>query len=214
MISLALDGALGAFSAALADDRGLLAQRREDGKRALELGLAAVASLMREARVGHEQITRIAVGIGPGGFTGLRIAISYAKALSLAWRIPLVPISSFDMLEGDAPSDRALAVVAGRPGIIYARFRDGRNETRAGGTTAEVLGRLALPEGRIPVFGAPEDALAVLAERGIDVECIPAPTYPAAVAALIARVREAPAQSHAIRPDYGELPAAKIPRLS
>lgn len=214
MTVLALDGALGAFSAAIADDRGLLAQRREDGKRALESGLAAVATLMQEAGIDRFALTRIAVGTGPGGFTGLRIAISYAKALALAWRIPLVPITSFDLLEGERRRERALAVVAGRPGIIYARFRDGDAETRAGGATAEVLARLPLPAGRIPVFGAPEDALAVLAERGIDVESIAAPACPASVAALIARAREPAPGPHGVRPDYGELPAAKVPRFS
>ncbi len=215
MISLALDGALGSFSAAIAGDRGLLAHRREDGKRALESGLALVASLMQETGVDGAGITRIGVGIGPGGFTGLRIAISYAKALALAWRLPLVPISSYDLLEGEARRERALAIVAGRPGIVYARYRDGRVETRAAGAPTEALACLLplLPE-KIAVFGAPEDALAVLAERGFDVESIAAPACPAAVAALLARSLEPAPQPHAVRPDYGELPAAKVPRFS
>ena len=40
----------------------------------------------------------IAISMGPGSFTGLRVGLSYAKGLSLALDIPLIPISTFDLL--------------------------------------------------------------------------------------------------------------------
>ena len=40
----------------------------------------------------------IAISMGPGSFTGLRVGLSYAKGLSLALDIPIIPISTFDLL--------------------------------------------------------------------------------------------------------------------
>ena len=40
----------------------------------------------------------IAISMGPGSFTGLRVGLSYAKGLSLTLDIPIIPISTFDLL--------------------------------------------------------------------------------------------------------------------
>ena len=89
---LALDGALGSFSAAIACDGRIAASRSEPGNVALERGLAIVEGTFGQARLTHADIDRLAVGIGPGRFTGLRIAVAYAKSLAAVWDRPLVPI--------------------------------------------------------------------------------------------------------------------------
>src|SRR6201999_1431616 len=132
-------------------------------------------------------------GIGPGGFTGLRIAVAYAKSLAQAWERPLVAVSSFDILEYGASFDRALTLVIGRPGVISARYRDGGAVRRASGKIADVLDELCLPAGDPPldVVAAPEDVLAALAERGIVViSHTPLVAEAAAAAAFIAQQRE------------------------
>jgi tRNA threonylcarbamoyladenosine biosynthesis protein TsaB len=101
---LALDGALGGFSAAIARDDQIVAWRCEAGSIALERGLAFVESVLDQAHLTPSDVDRLAVGIGPGGFTGLRIAIAYAKSLAAAWAVPLIPISSFDLHGGDRPA--------------------------------------------------------------------------------------------------------------
>lgn len=212
MIVLAIDGALGGFSAAVARDGAVAASQRLAGSVALEAGLATVAEVMARAGVGAEQIDRLAVGCGPGGFTGLRIAISYAKSLAQAWRRPLVAISSFDLLEYGAQADPALTTVEGRPGVISARLRDGARAQRASGRIADVLDRLlANGSSALTTFGASEDVLAALAERGIVVHPFEPPVAPAAAAAaLLAAPREPASSAHAVRADYGELPAARV----
>jgi tRNA threonylcarbamoyladenosine biosynthesis protein TsaB len=212
---LALDGALGAFSAAVARDGRIVASRCEAGSVALERGLAMAQAALDDAQLAPRQIDRLGVGIGPGGFTGLRIAIAYAKSLAAVWERPLVPIESFDLLEFGGRFKRVLAVVVGRPGVISARYKSAFETRRASGRIAEVLDEL-LPatEGMVEVVGAPKDVLHALAERGIIVQLVkPVVTPPAAAAALVAALRTPAKSLHEVRADYGELPAAKLPRF-
>jgi tRNA threonylcarbamoyladenosine biosynthesis protein TsaB len=153
--------------------------------------------------------------VGPGGFTGLRIAVAYAKSLAQAWELALVPVSSFDILEYGTAFDRALTVAIGRPGVISARFRSGGDVRRGSGRIVDVLDELGLPAGgpALDVVAAPEDVLAALAERGIVVNShTPLVAQAAVAAAYIAQTREPARTPHEVRADYGELPAAKVPK--
>ncbi len=67
-----------------------------------------IESVLREGSISIEQVEAIGVGIGPGSFTGVRIAVSTARMLAQVLRIPLIPIpstlywaSSLDAREGD-----------------------------------------------------------------------------------------------------------------
>jgi tRNA threonylcarbamoyl adenosine modification protein YeaZ len=209
---LGLDGALGGFSAAISSGDEVAQARSETGNVALEQGLAIVQSLLDASLLMPRDLDRLAVGIGPGGFTGLRIAITYAKTLAQAWERPLVPVSSFDLLEFGRQFERVLTVVVGRPGVISARYRCGEEIRRASGETGDVLGAV-LPagwEGALDVLGAPKDVLRALAERALIVRTFePLVTPAAAAAALAAALRTPPGSLHEVRADYGELPAVK-----
>jgi tRNA threonylcarbamoyladenosine biosynthesis protein TsaB len=214
---LALDGALGGFSAAVASEDRVVSSESESGNVALERGLVLLQKVLGEAEMTTGRLDRLAVGVGPGGFTGLRIAIAYAKALAAAWKLPLVPVSSFDLLEFEHSFERSLTVVVGRPGVISARYRCDDETKRASGRIAEVLDQLLAPPEvglkSLDVVGASKDVLDALAERGILVRPInPAVTPAAAAAALAACSRIPPASLHEVRADYGELPAAKVPK--
>lgn len=209
---LALDGALGSFSAAIACDGRIAASLSEPGNVALERGLAIVEGTFGQARLTHADIDRLAVGIGPGRFTGLRIAVAYAKALAAVWDRPLVPIQSFDILEYGRTLPRVLSVVEGRPGVISVRYRVGDEVRRASGRIADVLDALH-PEGEVDVVGAAEDVLHALAERAVIVRSVDPVVTPAAAAAALAAGTRSPARSlHEVRADYGELPAVTKPR--
>jgi tRNA threonylcarbamoyladenosine biosynthesis protein TsaB len=212
---LAFDAALGAFSAAIAADGAVVAAESESGNVALERGLMIVDAALAAAKLRPERIDRLAVGVGPGSFTGLRIAIAFAKSLAAVWQRPLVPIDSFDLLEFGGHFDRVLSVVVGRPGVISARYRRGSEVRRASGWTAQALAQV-LPEGveTLAVVGAPEDVLHALAERAIAVHPVIPAVMPAAAAAALAAALRTPSKSpHEVRADYGELPAAKPPKF-
>ena len=213
---LALDGALGAFSAALIARDESIAPRGAvaAGQDALERGLTIVDDVL--AGVALAEIGTLAVGTGPGSFTGLRIALSYAKSLAFAARLPLIGVSSYDAV---APSDVAgthAAFVHGRVGIACARLRVGERVERertvrehvVSGSYAVIADIFAtvLPPGTVlPCYGASEGAAGALAERGITVLSVaPQPPIPALAVARRALVATAAERPHALRADYGE----------
>lgn len=215
MIVLAIDAALGGFSAALADAGKPLATEEIAGNVALEQGLGVVQRVLRQAGIERERIERLAVGIGPGSFTGVRIAISYAKSLALGWQRPLVGVNSFDAIEaGLTIEGPVLTVVRGRRDVVSVRLRSEAGEQRASGFIADVLSQLTAPAGKLCVVGDAEDVLPGLAERGFSVHKLDRAIAPTALAvATVAAAREPARSSHEVRADYGELPAAKIPNL-
>ena len=146
MRTLGIEGALGGFSASIARDGEIVSATALQGNVALEAGLSAVHSVMQNGHIDASALDRIAVGIGPGGFTGLRITIAYAKSLAQAWRLPLAGVSSFDAMEHGLNLSRALTIVVGRTGIISARLRASGVERRASGPISEVIGTVLRAE--------------------------------------------------------------------
>jgi tRNA threonylcarbamoyladenosine biosynthesis protein TsaB len=90
--------------------------------------LPLVARVMARAGIGWDQVDRIAVGVGPGTFTGLRIGIATARALARGRDIPLVGVSTLQSLAIARPGrdtvpaglDDVLAVLDARRGEVFA----------------------------------------------------------------------------------------------
>jgi tRNA threonylcarbamoyladenosine biosynthesis protein TsaB len=82
--------------------------------------LVAVEDVLARAGVGWEGVERIAVGVGPGGFTGLRIGIATARALAQARGLPLVGVSTLEAVARGASADTVIAAIDARRGEIFA----------------------------------------------------------------------------------------------
>lgn len=102
---------------------GALTERSELApRRHAELVLPMAESLLAEAGLKRAQLHGIAVGRGPGAFTGVRLAISVAQGLAFALGLPVVTVSSLAALAMQAPRNEAatLAVIDARMGEVYA----------------------------------------------------------------------------------------------
>ncbi len=124
---LAIDTCLFACSAAVVQDGAVLAGRVEPMSRGHQERLAPlVAEVMAEAGgVGFDQLDRIAVTVGPGSFTGLRVGLAFAKGLSAALAIPAVGVGSLEAL-AQPHKGRVFAVLDAKRGQVYLQaFADG-----------------------------------------------------------------------------------------
>jgi tRNA threonylcarbamoyladenosine biosynthesis protein TsaB len=110
-------------SAALLRNGAVIERSELAPRRHAELILPMIESLLNEAGLSRRQLDAIAVGRGPGTFTGVRLAISVAQGIALGLDIPVVPISSLAALAQDTPADVGepiLATIDARMGEVYA----------------------------------------------------------------------------------------------
>lgn len=120
---LALDAAGAACSAALWRDGGVVSHRFEPMRRGhAERLVPMIEAVMADGATAYADLDRLAVTLGPGGFTGVRIGLATARGLALATGRPLVGVSSFLVLaaaaKAEAPPDGSLVVT------IDAKRRD------------------------------------------------------------------------------------------
>lgn len=92
--------------------------------------LPLIDAVLRHAQVAVRDLEAIAVAIGPGTFTGIRVGMAAAKGMALALGIPLVGVSSLAALAMRAvgPDACVAALLDARRGEVYAagyEFRDG-----------------------------------------------------------------------------------------
>ena len=120
-MELVIDTASGALSVALIDGPALVAERHDViGRGHAETIVAAVAALV--GRRGPA-IAGILVDVGPGSFTGVRIGIAAARALGLAWDVPVAGIGALALVAAAAfasdPADTVVAVADAGRGRVY-----------------------------------------------------------------------------------------------
>lgn len=113
MLILAFDTATDVATSALLDDGEVLGERRSRAVQVLE----DVDALLRQAGKRPDAIDALAVGIGPGSFTGVRIGLATARGLALALDVPVAGISTLAALAAGAPG--ALPVIDARRREIF-----------------------------------------------------------------------------------------------
>ncbi|MGH8118461.1 MAG: tRNA (adenosine(37)-N6)-threonylcarbamoyltransferase complex dimerization subunit type 1 TsaB, partial [Rhodanobacteraceae bacterium] len=119
---LAIETATEACSVALLHHDALIDRSELAPRRHAELVLPMADELLAEAGIARTQLDAVAMGRGPGAFTGVRLAVSVAQGLALALDIPVVPVSSLAVLAMQAPRNGAaiLAAIDARRAEIYA----------------------------------------------------------------------------------------------
>jgi tRNA threonylcarbamoyladenosine biosynthesis protein TsaB len=132
----------------------------ERGRRHAESLVPAIDFLCSQADVTLDEVGTVAVDVGPGLFTGMRVGIATAKAIALAQRVPMVGISSLDLLAfGVHWSERVVAaVIDARKGEVFYSFYK-----QVPGGTQQLLE---------PRCGSVDDLVADILARGQEVLCV------------------------------------------
>ncbi|HEY2331806.1 MAG TPA: tRNA (adenosine(37)-N6)-threonylcarbamoyltransferase complex dimerization subunit type 1 TsaB [Acidimicrobiales bacterium] len=127
MLILGIDTATPQVGCAIGGHEGVLASfSSAKGRRHAETLTPAIQFLCTQAHVELHEIGAIAVDVGPGMFTGLRVGIATAKAMASALRVPMIGVPSLDLLAFPVrrSSRRIVSVVdARRAEVFYAFYR-------------------------------------------------------------------------------------------
>jgi tRNA threonylcarbamoyladenosine biosynthesis protein TsaB len=155
VIVLGIDTATSSTAVALRLSDGFTTERRDDPAAGAHPGhatrlLEMAEELLADTGTSWAQVERIAVGAGPGTFTGLRVGIATARGLAQSLDIPLAPVSSLRALAHaaladdtqTASCDGVLAVIDARRGEVFAlaHASDGRELSVARPVDPEDIG--------------------------------------------------------------------------
>lgn len=100
---LAFDTATPAVTVALYDGQQVVAERTTvDAMRHGELLAPSIAAVLEEVGLVRQDLTAIAVGVGPGPFTGLRVGLMTARTLGAVLEIPVYGVCTLDVLAVEA----------------------------------------------------------------------------------------------------------------
>ena len=161
MLILGIETATEQVSVAIGGHEGVISTFEvARGRRHAEILAPAIQFMCRQADIELGEFGCIAVDVGPGLFTGMRVGMATGKALAQALRIPMIGISSLDLLAFPLRhTDRVIAAVidAKRGELFYAFYRQ-----VPGGVQRET--DLS--------FGRPEELIADLLARGQEAVCV------------------------------------------
>lgn len=128
---LAIDTAANLCAAALYDmaaDKVLAQQTLDIGTGHAERLMDLIDSVLAEGGASYATLGKLAVSIGPGSFTGVRVGVSTARGLALALKLPLVGISTLEALAADArtefPGKPVMSVIDARREQAYSALYD------------------------------------------------------------------------------------------
>jgi tRNA threonylcarbamoyladenosine biosynthesis protein TsaB len=119
MLTLAFDTATDVATVAVVRDGEVLGERRS---RAVTV-LADADELLREAGLEPRDLELLAVGVGPGSFTGIRIGLAAARGLALGRELPVAGVSTLEALAAGAPG--AFPVVDAHRREVFVRAGGG-----------------------------------------------------------------------------------------
>ncbi|MEX6632672.1 tRNA (adenosine(37)-N6)-threonylcarbamoyltransferase complex dimerization subunit type 1 TsaB [Hyphococcus lacteus] len=122
MLIMGLDTALQRCSVAILRGDDVLADKSVDMERGHAEHLAPMAALaVKEAGVTFRDLDRVGVVIGPGGFTGVRVALAFARGLGIGTGIDIIGVTSLAALAaGVEPTSLTATVIDARRGEVFA----------------------------------------------------------------------------------------------
>jgi len=221
---LALDTSMGACGAAVLTGEGIVIAREQRMARGhAEALMPMIAEAMAEAGLDYRQLDLIAATLGPGSFTGVRIAIAAARGFALVTGAKLWGTDSLTVMARTALNDGAIdmhgtpfAVAAdARAGALYLGLYDAAARKREGPLLVETGAAVALlPQDLAIAVGNGAEALAAAArDSGREVDAKLIDLEPSAVA-LAHLAQDAGDSVPTLRPLYLRPPDAKAQRAA
>ena len=148
---------------ALGDYRGVRAHSMlASDRRHAESLTPMIQFVMQQAEVEMSDLSAVAVDVGPGLFTGMRVGIAAAQSIAWALELPMIPVCSLDVVAMNAhwsESVVAASLDARRGEVYWALYR-----MRAIGAEPQRITE--------PVVSSPEDLAVHLADRGEEIVCV------------------------------------------
>jgi tRNA threonylcarbamoyladenosine biosynthesis protein TsaB len=162
MLTLAFDTATRVATCALVRDGQVLGER---SGRAVDV-LADADELLRAAQLSPADLDLLAVGVGPGSFTGVRIGLAAARGLALACDLPVAGVSTLEALSAGAPE--AVPVIDARRREVFTLV-DGEAQCVSPSTLEIEAGRAYVGDGARRYRGVIEEAGGVVPPDESDV---------------------------------------------
>jgi len=175
--------------------------------------MPAVADVMSRAGVGWGDLDAIAVGVGPGSFTGLRIGLATARALAGANRLPLRRVSSLAALAAGIEAPLRLPLIDARRGEVFAALYEAGEQLWPpfAAPPEHVIGRMR-EDGFMPLAAGDGSVRfrGMLEEAGIQVPADDSQAHVVRALHVCRLGAEAPDEPpEAVLPDYLREPDAK-----
>jgi tRNA threonylcarbamoyl adenosine modification protein YeaZ len=121
MTTLVIETATAACSVALLDGDRILAARHElVGRGHAERLVPMIGEVLEQA--GQRRADLIQVDCGPGSFTGIRVGLAAARALALAWGVPVAGFSALALIAATAKEEVGVAIAGGHGELFVQRF--------------------------------------------------------------------------------------------
>jgi tRNA threonylcarbamoyladenosine biosynthesis protein TsaB len=223
---LAIDCALDACSAAVFDsDPGTIiaSQSRMMARGHAEALMPLIARVMDEAEVEFSELDRIAVTVGPGSFTGLRVGISAARGIALAAAKPAIGLTTLAALAAphiaEDDTTPVVAVIDARHGHVYMQvFGPGGRTLLAPRITPLREAARAATSGPARIVGSAADLVAQSWPRGepppalVDQRGAPDLAWIARLGAIAAPAEGPPKPLYLRAPDAQPQGAARLQR--
>jgi len=186
---LAFDCAVSGLGLAIVRDGLRLAVLTESGRDQAARLLPAIETVLGEAGIGRRELSLIAVTVGPGSFTGVRVGLAAARGLAVGLGVPLAGIATTSVLLAQAaPRDRLpVAAIDSRLGDWFCAIdeREGDDPAPFVAAAPELAARLGGRPCLVIGFGA-QALVPQLVAAGIDAvaeEALPDPVILARLAA-------------------------------
>ncbi|MDE2440195.1 MAG: tRNA (adenosine(37)-N6)-threonylcarbamoyltransferase complex dimerization subunit type 1 TsaB [Betaproteobacteria bacterium] len=120
MLILALETSTELGSCALWRDGSVVERICPEKRPHSETLLPLLRELLSESGLRIGDLDAIAFGVGPGAFTGLRVACGAAQGLAVAGNVPLIPVTSLETMATQLGAERVLALLDARMGEVYS----------------------------------------------------------------------------------------------